>query len=758
MRIPDNQINDIRNSVNIVDVIGCTVRLKKQGQVFKALCPFHQEKTPSFSVHPDKQIYKCFGCNKSGDIFEFLIKNQGITFYEAVKQVADRAGIEIGSNGSGNSNTLEPTYDYVDESGTLQYQSCRLSGKQFRLRKPDGSGGWIWNIRGVKPVMYRLPQVLEAVKKGRSIFIVEGEKDVHTLEFLGFVATTNSGGAGKWKLTFSTWLQNADVIIIPDNDDPGRSHAEDIALKLHGSAADIKILDLPDLQPKQDVTDWMKNGGTKDQLIDLVNDTPFWKQSDKPQDTKTTAQSDKLIQSDLTNFENTHLTPSETWNADFLASNFGDLIRYNHTLKMWHIWDGTRWQPDKSKQIIQLVKKNAEEIFKFASCIPQSNGEQSNDQRKKAFSWALKSEQKAGIINALELAESIPRISMEQKDFDQNPYLFNCKNGTYNLQNGRFNEHRQSDNLTKRSEVEFDRNAEAPYWYESLNLIFNDDEELIRFIQQGFGYSLSGLVDEEVLFFCYGEGANGKSRLFDVFEMLLGDYFLKTHADLFTIANGQSKSDYHIANLPGVRLAVASELDKSQMFHESLIKDLTGGDILSARFPFGRPFTFNPTHKLWMSGNSEPRVRATDEGFWRRIRKVPFTVEIPEKKRKPKSELLEIYRNELPGILNWAITGYQDYVECGKLIIPASVKSATLEYREDSDVIRSFLKECIEEVIGENTSVKTVYKKYKDWCDENNENKLKKITFGKMLQNAGYKRPSKGTNNVSMWEDLEIVR
>ncbi len=126
------------------------------------------------------------------------------------------------------------------------YQACRLKDKQFRLRKPDGPGGLVWNIRGAKPVLYRLSQVLEAVKKGISIFIVEGEKGVHTLESLGFAAA-NSSGAGNWESAFSTWLHKANVVIIPDNDDPGRLHSEDIALKLHRSAADIIILRLPDL-------------------------------------------------------------------------------------------------------------------------------------------------------------------------------------------------------------------------------------------------------------------------------------------------------------------------------------------------------------------------------------------------------------------------------------------------------------------------------------------------------------------------------
>lgn len=362
-----------------------------------------------------------------------------------------------------------------------------------------------------------------------------------------------------------------------------------------------------------------------------------------------------------------------------------------------------------------------------------------------------------GIINALELAKSIPGISMLQNNFDRNPFLFNCANGTYDLEHNNFYEHNKSDHLTKSCEVKYDPNAEAPYWYESLNLIFDGDEELIRFIQQAVGYSLSGLVDEEVLFFCYGKGANGKSRFFDVMELLTGDYYLKSHSDLVTTSKFQSNNNYHIAHISGKRFVVASELDKSQIFNSAIVKDLTGGDTISARFIYGDTFEFTPVHKLWMFGNDEPRVHATDEGFWRRMRKIPFTVEIPEKKRIPKSELLKINRNELSGILNWAIIGFQDYYMCGKLIIPASVENATKEYRSDSDVIGNFFSDYCKNVEGAMTPVKIIYEKYKHWCDENNEYTLTRTIFNKLLQEKGYEKPLPKTNNIYMWKGLELI-
>lgn len=128
----------------------------------------------------------------------------------------------------------EATYDYRDKNGLLLYQVVRFPGKRFRQRRPDGKGGWIWDLKGIQPLLYRLPEVIEAVKRGETIFICEGERDADNLAALGLVATTNSGGAGKWQDSFSDYLIGADVVILPDNDGPGRKHAEKVAISVRG--------------------------------------------------------------------------------------------------------------------------------------------------------------------------------------------------------------------------------------------------------------------------------------------------------------------------------------------------------------------------------------------------------------------------------------------------------------------------------------------------------------------------------------------
>lgn len=174
------------------------------------------------------------------------------------------------------------TYDYTDADGKLLYQVVRFEPKEFKQRRPDGNGGWLWNIKGVKPVLYRLPEVLRAVREGRAVYIPEGEKDADNLSKLGLTATTNSGGAEKWRPEYSEALKGAEVVILPDRDAPGQKHAAKVAVSLHGKAKSIKIVELSDRNGHQikDVSDWLAAGGTLSELETLVSQAPEYKRKE----------------------------------------------------------------------------------------------------------------------------------------------------------------------------------------------------------------------------------------------------------------------------------------------------------------------------------------------------------------------------------------------------------------------------------------------------------------------------------------------
>lgn len=258
-----------------------------------ALCPFHEDTEPSLSVNLKSGLFKCFGCGLKGDIFTYYQKRHDCNFKEALAALARIAGVEQTPRPSPKSKIIA-TYDYVNGAGKMGFQVCRMEPKSFRQRRPDPQdpGKWIWNLEGITRLPYRLPEIL----KSDTVFIVEGEKDVDRLRSMGLTATTNPQGAGKWRKEYNQHFQGKAVIILPDNDEPGKAHALDVARNLHGIAASIKVVELPDLQPKGDVSDWLKAGGTKAGLLTLTEAAPeFDPETAQAPDLegKTTAQDDK---------------------------------------------------------------------------------------------------------------------------------------------------------------------------------------------------------------------------------------------------------------------------------------------------------------------------------------------------------------------------------------------------------------------------------------------------------------------------------
>lgn len=234
------------------------LKAKRTGAGWAAKCPAHDDHRASLSIgegEDGRLLLKCFaGCE-----FDAILKAAGV---EPTRH-----------NGADHSKAhIVATYDYHDATGKLVFQVARYAPKNFRQRRPDGNGDWIWNMHGIERVPYRLPALLNA----NEIYITEGEKDADRLAKLGLAATTNPGGAGKWPDNFARWFDGRHAIVLPDNDQPGRDHAQDVARKLKGHAASIRIIELPGLPPRGDVTDWLAAGGTILELEDLAQATPAW--------------------------------------------------------------------------------------------------------------------------------------------------------------------------------------------------------------------------------------------------------------------------------------------------------------------------------------------------------------------------------------------------------------------------------------------------------------------------------------------------
>lgn len=372
---------------------------------------------------------------------------------------------------------------------------------------------------------------------------------------------------------------------------------------------------------------------------------------------------------------------TDAGNADRLVSAFGCEIRHCAGWGRWIVWNGKHWAVDETKgsPVTQRALRTVRQL--------RSEAEAAGD--KEMAGYAVKCESRAKLDNMIALARQKEGIAVSPDELDSDPFLLCCKNGTLDLRTGKLRPHMQSDLITKTVPTEYHPNENCPLFMDFLTRIFADNQHLLRFVWKAIGYSLTGATSEHVLFFGHGTGANGKSTLMEVIGAMLGDYAKRTPSEAIMVRQFEGISN-DIARLKGARFVTASEVEDGKRLNESLIKSLTGGDTISARFLYAEPFEFRPEFKLWVSGNHKPRIRGTDDGIWRRILLIPFDVTIPPAERD--GMLKEKLLLELPGIFAWAVEGCKMWQSEG-LGRPAEIEAAIQEYREEMDPLADFLEE-----------------------------------------------------------------
>ncbi len=352
---------------------------------------------------------------------------------------------------------------------------------------------------------------------------------------------------------------------------------------------------------------------------------------------------------------------------------------------------------------------------------------------KATHKHALYSLSRRGIEASVALTRSEPGIAIPLTSFDQDPDLFNVLNGTVDLRTGELRAHNRADLITRLAPVEFDSAASCEQWDSFLWRITGREIELYKFLQRWIGYLLTGHVTEQVLAFLVGAGANGKSALCHVVESLLGEYACIVSPDLI-MAKRHSGIPNDVARLRGARLALMNETSQGSRFSEAKLKDLTGGDKLTARFMFHEFFDFLPTHRLWIRGNHRPIISGTDEGIWRRLHLVPFNVEIPAAEQD--RDLVAKLRTELSGILRWAIEGCLAWRTEG-LNPPAVVTNAVREYREESDILGQFLSERCEKSPAAEVRAGEFFHAYKAFVETAGERPLPLKDLPREMQRRG---------------------
>jgi putative DNA primase/helicase len=610
--------------------------------------------------------------------------------------------------------SIVDVYFYQDKDGKDYLRVERTDTKNFWQSHWDG-GQWKWGKPKGPKIPFMLPELIAATPE-TPVFICEGEKDALNVEKLELVATCASEGAGKWKAELNHWFAGKHIVyILEDNDNHGRAHARQVARNLNGVVGDVRIVSLPGLADKGDVSDWIEAGGTKEQLLELCKAAPILAveppaKEDPPSDVRDAK------------------TLAPAFSEEDLAQRFswrhGSELRFVAVWNKWYRYDSQRWKPDDTRKTFSLARKLCCEV---ASTINKGGKE------AKAIASA---KTRMAVIS---LASDDRRHAATVDQWDTDPWLLNTPDGVIDLRSGERRDARPDDYMTKITTVAPDESCLTPLWSAFLEKVTSGDEKFQKFLARISGYGLTGSTREHALFFLYGTGRNGKGVFMNALIGIMGDYHCTAHIETFT-ETGSDKHPTELAMLRGARLVTSTETDEGRRWNESRIKSLTGGDKVSARYMRQDFFEYSPQFKLMLSGNHKPGLRSVDEAIKSRVNILPFAVTIPPDERD--KDLGNKLVAEYPGILHWAIQGCLDWQKIG-LMPPSAVTDATDQYVDAEDVMERWLETCCAQKPDYWTAVGALFDRWKVWAEATGETVGSIRRFSQNLEARGFKPQKK---------------
>ena len=628
-----------------------------------------------------------------GDIFALIGAHSGIDVLHDFPRVLDAAADLLGRSRSIRVpkarkqnvpvDELGPAtakWDYLDAAGHLLAVVYRYDPpgqkKQFRP--------WDAKRRKMAPPdprpLYNQPGIASAAQ----VVLVEGEKCAQALIDMGIVATTAMHGANA-PTDKTDWsaLSGKAVLIWPDRDKPGWEYATQAAQAILSAGAKSCHVLYP---PEDAVEGW----DAADAIAEGFDVATFLAHGPRLQMHDVADDSDPVVSSD-----------ESVWGTeDALALSFTRRYhrdwRYVAGWGKWLVWDGQRWRTEDTLAATDLIRSVCRQTALRA------------DNPRVATKLAS-----AGTVSGVErLARADRRHAATTDEWDADPWLLNTQGGVLDLKTGRMRPHERADRMTKITTAT--PGGDCQTWRQFIDEVTGGDKELEFYLQRMVGYALTGSTQEHALFFLYGTGANGKSVFVNTLATILGDYATNAPMDTFM----ETRTDRHptdMAGLRGARFVAAIETEQGKRWAESKLKNLTGGDKISARFMRQDFFEFFPQFKLFVAGNHKPAIRNIDEAMKRRLHLIPFTITVPPERRD--KNLQQKLLAERDGILAWAVQGCLDWQRHGRLKPPQRVVDATEEYFEAEDALGRWLDErCVRETCAKSLTAE-LFNDWKQWAE-----------------------------------------
>ena len=422
-----------------------------------------------------------------------------------------------------------------------------------------------------------------------------------------------------------------------------------------------------------------------------------------------------------------------------------------------YYWNGSFWDRDMGMWKLHMALKELPTFIEWEAELINDE-----DLQKKYYRWRTLS---SSVRSRKDVFDDIKNtIIIDYRQFDGDDTIINAPNGIIDLKTQKLMPHRREAYCTKMLGVEYQPDAKCPTWDKFIDTVFKGDKELIRYIQKMCGYLLTASLKEQCVFFLFGCGSNGKSTFINVIVNIMGDYY-----ERINIASIMSKKNVNgsgpspdLAKLQGARLVVSSEANAGQKFDEAQLKDMRGGDSLTARHLHKSFITFYPKFKVLMYGNHQPRVVGTDLGIKRTIKMIPFLATITDEEKD--KDLPDKLNQEKSGILNWMLQGLALWNLEGLGVEPIAIKQETEEYFAANDSVGEFLKDCAEvmdfqayELKGEpvawQTRLDLLWFAYEQWQRDVGEYDISRRELTKRLKERGFQQ---GKAESRYWKGIQL--
>jgi len=723
---------------------------------WQASCPAHEDKNPSLSVAENSEGRILLYCHK-GCPTEDILHVMGLCWTDLFPDKP--------SNRSDNKQQIwtedelayleegkTPTYIYQDEDGNTLFGVLRTPDKQFFQVRPVRDR-WVFGLADTRRVLYRLPELTQGIKRGETIFLVEGEKDVENLRKLGLTATCNPMGAGKWTQSYTDSLAGADVVVLVDHDEAGVKHGNKVCRSLTETAARVRCIDLFEDEelPKKhgkDVSDWLEAGGTKEELLRLVEAADVVTVCKEDEEAETRQTVNEIVSGILESATDSDVGPVfeavaalarlpsdelEKAKAE-LKRRFGKALNLNDLAKAINerkrhlrvVRPGEKLGPGRffdkrafiPKRLGDEIMQNhsfrfaASQLWVYRDGVYKPNGEELvRSVAQKLLGEEIRENRKIETVKYIQTAtyQEIPQ---------PDPQFINLRNGRLNWATRKLHPHTPEVFDITQLPVEYDPSAECPTFDRYLETTL--DPSLFPLVEEILGYCLVPETRFEKAVMLVGEGSNGKSVFLDLVMSLLGED---------NVANVPlqelEENRFLLAELFGKLANIFADLDPRALTTSTAIKTITTGDRVKAERKFRHPFEFRPYCKLLFSANTLPPSRDRTPAFYRRWLIIPFEKTFlkgedvpPERRADPALRDKLRQPTELSGVLNRALNGLDRLYSQEEFSLPAVVKEELRKYKLQNDSVAAFIEECCCLDPKASIAKQTFYTAYKTWCED----------------------------------------